>query len=377
MSERLRIVRRIGGRRVELFVGRGILREKSVWGGLSSGFDRVCVVADAFSASRFLPPLREALRATAAKPCAYVAPRGERAKTFSALRKLQSFLLENGLSRSSVLLALGGGTVGDLAGFAAATYMRGIRWISVPTTLLSQVDAGAGGKVGVNLDGTKNAVGAFWQPDAVVCDTACLGSLDAVQRLSGLGEIVKYALVFDAGMYRRLERDWRAVLELEEPFLTRTIVKCLRLKLRVVARDEREEKGAREALNFGHTFGHALESLCGGALSHGEAVIWGMRAAARLSRELGFMAPAMEKEISSFLWRLPARRWTRELDGRLMVELISRDKKRRDGKNRLVLLRRPGRAVVCEGLADGVIARAANGMLSMGTIHEHPDTPRA
>jgi 3-dehydroquinate synthase len=233
--------------------------------------------------------------------------------------------------------------------------MRGIRWVCLPTTLLAQVDAGLGGKVGINLNGAKNMVGAFWQPAAVACDTAFLRSLNAKQKISGLGEMVKCALLSDRGLFEALRRDWKRILDLEEPALSRAMRACVRYKMRVVAKDERDADGTRELLNLGHTFSHALESISAPELSHGEAVIWGLRAAVFISRGLGLMEAAVCASIQEFLGVLPACGFRHRAAPAEFLRRLRQDKKRAYGGNRFVLLRGPARPVVVDRVPERLL----------------------
>ena len=230
----------------------------------------------------------------------------EALKSLKAIEPLYGRLLRAGLDRRSTIVGLGGGTIGDAIGFLAATYLRGVRFVSVPTTLLADVDSAIGGKTGLNHPLGKNLIGAFSQPDTVVVDTTYLSTLDRRDRISGLGEIIKYGLIADAALYRSVERNWHQIVALREPLLTKTIGRCIAIKARVVAADERERTGIREQLNFGHTVGHALEQVAGyGRFRHGEAVIVGMRAAVALSRIRGRLAPSSAERIERFLATLP------------------------------------------------------------------------
>ena len=198
-------------------------------------------------------------------------------------------LLELGADRKTVVAAVGGGVVGDLAGFIAATYARGLRFLQVPTSLLAQVDSSVGGKVGINLPEAKNMVGAFLQPLGVLVDTATLATLPANEYRAGLAEVVKYGVILDAEFFQYLEANTAALdRSATDDVLAHVVARCCRLKADVVEQDEREESGLRAVLNFGHTFGHAFETLCGyGKLLHGEAVAIGMVCAARLAQRLG------------------------------------------------------------------------------------------
>ena len=212
---------------------------------------------------------------------------GETLKTWESAGDLLAWLAEAGIRRDGCVFALGGGTVGDVAGFVAATYLRGVAWVNVPTTLLAMVDSAVGGKVGVNLAHGKNLAGAFWQPRAVVCDPALVADLPDRSFRSAFGEIVKCAMISDSGLVQLLDRDLPRLLQRDPDALSQVVARCAALKADVVAADERDT-GVRAILNYGHTVGHALEAASGFSdqLTHGEAVAVGMRVAGRLSRRL-------------------------------------------------------------------------------------------
>lgn len=219
-----------------------------------------------------------------------VLPAGETTKSISALQTIWDFCAQHGHTRRSVVVAVGGGVVGDLAGFAAATLMRGVDWIQIPTTLMAQVDSSVGGKTGINLSAGKNLVGAFWQPQAVFIDPAVLQTLDARQYRAGLAEVVKYAVIMDVDFFQWLESHTPQILQRDSQVLGQLVARCCRLKAQVVGDDERELTGRRAILNYGHTFGHALEAVFGyGEWLHGEAVACGMELAMRTARELGWI----------------------------------------------------------------------------------------
>ncbi len=268
---------------------------------------------------------------------------GEGLKTPAAVNALYGELLARKADRDALLVAVGGGTVGDAAGFVAATYLRGIDWVGVPTTLLAQVDSAVGGKTAINHEAGKNLIGAFHQPALVVCDTALLATLPRRELVSGLGEVLKYGLVYDPPFFERLALD--ACLALDPPTLAGAIETSLRWKCRAVEQDELDRTGVREALNFGHTLGHALEAATGYAgYRHGEAIVWGMRFALALSVVRGHMAAADRPPLDARLARLDV---PPLLDARdALFEKTTRDKKSKGGRTRFVLLRRPGEVVL-------------------------------
>lgn len=223
---------------------------------------------------------------------------GESLKSFTQLEVYYEKFVEFGLNRHAVLVALGGGTIGDVGGFLAATYMRGINWIGLPTTLLAQVDSSLGGKTGVNLSSGKNLVGAFCQPEMVICDTDFLQSLHQRDVISGLGEVLKYGLVFDPEFFGWICSNWKKLCERDSEALTDAVHQSLKWKARAIEDDEFDLKGIRENLNFGHTMGHAFEALGGySQLRHGEAVILGMIFAIHLSVVRGHMDRNVAKKI--------------------------------------------------------------------------------
>lgn len=311
------------------------------------------------------PGVRQALPATGAALAAHgplhvTAADGETAKSAAELARLWDALAEAGLGRDGLVIALGGGVIGDLAGFAAASYLRGIRFIQVPTTLLAMVDSSVGGKTGINLARGKNLVGAFAQPAAVLADTDLLRTLPEREFAAGMAEVVKYALLGDAGLLAELEAAGR--LRWDHPALPGVIRRCVRMKADIVAGDEREtaREGGRALLNLGHTFGHAIEAVAGyGAYLHGEAVAIGLGLAAALSRDLGRISPADAARVAAAVAAqgLPTR--LREpLPADALLAAMRHDKKNRAGKIRFVLLDGLGAAATADGV-DESAARAA------------------
>lgn len=284
-------------------------------------------------------------------------PEGETTKSMVWAETIAGFMLRNGLDRSGCVVALGGGVVGDLAGFAAATYMRGVTFIQAPTTLLAQVDSSVGGKVAVNHPLGKNTIGAFHQPRLVVSDPVVLHSLSDRQFRSGLAELIKTAIIADERLFADLERRLPAVLRREEAVLTPMIARACALKARVVEQDEKEA-GLRAILNYGHTLGHALEAYWNyrGYL-HGEAVAVGMVAAARLARKIGVCKPETAERQERVLRAagLPVRGRGEAVE-RLM-SLMKTDKKARMGRLNFVLTPSIGRARICFNLTPFSVRR--------------------
>ena len=263
---------------------------------------------------------------------------GETSKSIEQASALWEKMLELGADRKSVVVAVGGGVVGDLAGFIAATYARGIRFFQVPTSLLAQVDSSVGGKVGINLPTAKNMVGAFLQPMGVLIDTATLETLDVRQYRAGLGEVVKYGVILDAELFDYLEANTAALNAQDHDVLRHVIAWCCRLKADVVRQDEREESGLRAVLNYGHTFAHAFEALSGyGEILHGEAVAVGMLCASRLAERLGRVDTALTARQHDLLTALELATEIPTLDADEILKSMMHDKKVEHGRLRFVL----------------------------------------
>ena len=263
---------------------------------------------------------------------------GEPTKSIDQSAALWEKMLDLGADRKSVVVAVGGGVVGDLAGFIAATYARGIRFFQVPTTLLAQVDSSVGGKVGINLPEAKNMVGAFLQPLGVLIDTATLETLDARQYRAGLGEVVKYGVILDAGLFDYLEANTAGLIRRDHDVLRQVVAWCCRLKAEVVRQDEREESGLRAVLNYGHTFAHAFEALSGyGELLHGEAVAIGMLCASRLAERLGRVDAELTARQAELLRSLGLPTELPSLETEQILRTMMHDKKVEHGRLRFVL----------------------------------------
>lgn len=268
---------------------------------------------------------------------------GEPSKAADMADSLWRKLLDLGADRKTVVAALGGGVVGDLAGFVAATYARGLRFLQIPTTLLAQVDSSVGGKVGVNLPGAKNMVGAFWQPIGVLIDTEVLDRLPRREFVSGLAEVVKYGVILDAEFFTYLESHVAELNARRPEALRHVIGRSCRLKADVVEADERETGGGRAVLNYGHTFAHGLEAVCGyGELLHGEAVSIGMMCAARLAERLGRIDAGLVHRQQALLESLglPTKMSPADVDA--LLDVMSHDKKSESGRLRFVLPTRLG-----------------------------------
>jgi 3-dehydroquinate synthase len=267
-----------------------------------------------------------------------VIPPGEESKSIDTATHLWEQMLALGTDRATVVVAVGGGVVGDLAGFVAATFARGLRLVQVPTTLLAQVDSSVGGKVGINLPAAKNMVGCFWQPVGVLIDTEVLSTLPQRDYRAGLAEVVKYGVILDADFFGYLESHVDALNRRAGDVLRHVIARCCRLKADVVEQDEREETGLRAVLNYGHTFAHAFEAVSGyGKLLHGEAVAVGMICASRLAERLGRINADTTARQVRLLSALGLPTQTPELDRKALISAMGHDKKANQGRLRFVL----------------------------------------
>lgn len=359
MKETRVVVRPLGGDPYPVRIGPGLLRQLGPAVAALSAAPRAFVVTSRSLESRWLPVAMKSLKSARVPAQCVVLPDGERAKTFSHYEKLLRAIAASAGARDTIVVALGGGVIGDLAGFAAATWKRGVPCVQVPTTLLAAVDSSVGGKTGIDLPEGKNLVGAFHQPAAVLMDTDTLRTLPPRELRAGMAEVLKYGLIFDAAFFRSVVRNAPVLLSLDPVPLARALAECVRFKAAVVATDPLDRLGRRALLNFGHTFAHGFEAAGGyRSLRHGEAVAAGMVCAAELSRRLGRIdAPAVD-EIARAVraFGLPAA--LPRIDPDAALSHIRLDKKFKAGKNRFVLLNRIGEAVLVSGVPEKDIKAA-------------------
>jgi 3-dehydroquinate synthase len=326
-----------------LICGRNLAPLPKLAPALCGRADKICLVSDRNCLAAFERYFKRMLGSLCRRTFVFTAPNGESAKNFKTLESLLSFMMKNGASRRSLVIAAGGGSVTDLAGLAAALYMRGVDWISVPTTLLGQADAGIGGKTAVNLGGVKNAAGAFYQPALTVCDTAFLDTLSGKELRSAAGELIKYSLLAPGRLGRTISENLPGALKGVKKNLAALTAACAAFKLDLVAKDEREETGHREILNLGHTAGHAFEALSNGRLTHGGSVLWGLRYAASLSRKLRLLDLKHAHSTEAALrYMTPPPLPPACLNFARFARMIRLDKKSGGHKNRFILIVRPG-----------------------------------
>ncbi|MBN8442933.1 MAG: 3-dehydroquinate synthase [Thauera sp.] len=351
----------LGDRAYPIHIGPGLLaRPELLLPALKT--PRAIIVTNDRVGPLYLERLRATLEGAGVSVSAVELPDGEAHKNWQTLNLIFDALLEGRCERSTTLIALGGGVVGDMGGFAAATYQRGMPFIQVPTTLLAQVDSSVGGKTAINHPLGKNMIGAFYQPRLVLADTVTLDTLDARELAAGAAEVIKYGLIRDPEFFVWLEDNLDRLLAREPEALAFAIERSCRNKAEVVAADETEQ-GERALLNLGHTFGHAIETGMGyGEWLHGEAVAAGTMMAAELSRRLGWLTQQDVDRIGRLFERAGLPVWGPALGVERYLELMSHDKKVEAGRLRLVLLKSIGRAVLhgdapAEAVAAAIVAR--------------------
>jgi 3-dehydroquinate synthase len=305
----------------------------------------------------------KAIKRAGLKTAIHSIPAGERSKSMTQLEGVLAFLERQQIDRGGCVIAVGGGTVGDLAGFAASIWQRGVRLVAVPTTLLAMVDSSIGGKTGVNGRRSKNAVGTFWQPAAVVSDLAALESLPAPSFRDAFAEVVKYAVAMDRGLFDLLQRNAPRLLEQDMSMLERVVFRCVAAKALIVAKDERD-RGPRAILNYGHTAGHALEAATGFRITHGRAVAFGMRVAARIALSMELCSKRLVESQDALLesFGLPDRPPRAEPDR--VLKAIAVDKKARRGKVAWVMPRRIGHAEIGHAVPAALVRRVVTRSLA-------------
>ncbi len=364
------VVVALGKRSYDVVIGPNLLPHAAGLIAQRLGARRVAIVTDHTVATHHLASLQASFGGDGRVRGVIQLEPGEATKSFGQLGPLCERLLETGLERGDLVVALGGGVIGDLAGFAAAIVRRGVRFVQIPTSLLAQVDSSVGGKTGINTPQGKNLVGAFHQPSLVLADTTLLATLSARQLRAGYAEVVKYGLLGDEAFYAWLEANWSAVMALEPSAIAHAVYRSVEMKARIVERDE-TETGDRMLLNLGHTFGHALEAFTGYSdrLLHGEGVAIGMCLAFRLSEDLGFVVPQTAARVAGHLkavglpTRVPDIPGDRP-DAATMVRLMGQDKKIADGRLTFILARAIGDSFVTRDVDAGRVEQFLDGVLA-------------
>ena len=347
----------LGSRSYTIKVGGGLLSRLGAECAQLKLGQRCAVITDSNVGKKFAKAALKSLSASGFQPVLITVPAGEKSKRIAVVEKCYDQLAAHRLERKSFIVALGGGVVGDLAGFVAATYLRGIPFVQVPTTLLAQVDSSVGGKTGVNLKAGKNLVGAFYQPRLVLCDLDALRTLPKREYISGLAEVIKYGVIYDAVLFAQLERNLPKLLQRDAGTLAAVIARCCEIKADVVGQDE-TENGLRAILNFGHTIGHAIENSSGyGKFLHGEAIAIGQVAAARLSHKiLGLPSGDVERIKKLFVHAgLPVKIKLSAAPRKKLFAAMKLDKKVSGGEVKFVLANRIGKVVWGQKVSPGLV----------------------
>ena len=342
----------LGSRSYPIHIGAGLIGRADLYGEYLSGRS-AAIVTNEVVAPLYLPALRQALQGT--RITEILVPDGEQAKSWQVLNRVFDALLKARCGRDTLIVALGGGVIGDLAGFAAAVYQRGVSFVQVPTTLLAQVDSSVGGKTAINHALGKNMIGAFHQPRAVIADLATLDTLPQRELRAGIAEVIKHGVALDAAFFQWLEQNLDKLLARDRGALAHAVRRSCELKAAIVAADEREA-GSRALLNLGHTFGHAIEAGSGyGTWLHGEAVAAGMVMAAELSSRLGLLDQNSCLRIRKLVERagLPVK--APPLRPEEMLALMSVDKKAARGERRFVVLQSIGQARLRSGVDEQIV----------------------
>ena len=350
----------LGGRSYSILIGGSVLNRLGAECQQLKLGQRCAVITDANVAPRYARQVEDNLKASGFAPVTIVVKAGEQAKQLKTVQQCYDTMAANRLERKSFVVALGGGVVGDMAGFVAATYLRGIPFVQVPTTLLSQVDSSVGGKVGVNLKAGKNLVGAFYQPRLVLCDLDTLRTLPARELKAGLAEVIKYGIIYDQAFFKQLEKNIEGLLELDLDAMAKVVARSCAIKAEVVGQDE-TESGLRAILNFGHTIGHAIEAITRyGTYLHGEAISIGQVAAAWISGQLTGLPEADIHRIRELFSRtgLPVSIQLAPVQFPRLMAAMRLDKKVSGGEIKFVLAKKMGEVVWGQNVPENLIRRA-------------------
>jgi len=350
----------LGERSYPIYIGEGLLRRSELLLPCLAQ-NKAAVVTNTTVAELYLSSLTAVLGKQGVEVVQVVLPDGEKYKNWETLNLIFAALLSHHCERKTALLAMGGGVIGDLAGFAAAVYLRGVPYIQIPTTLLAQVDSSIGGKTAINHPQGKNLIGAFYQPKLVLADTATLKTLPEREFSAGLAEVIKYGLIRDASFFDWLERNLEKLLKHDAEAITYAIRRSCENKATVVAADE-HESGMRALLNLGHTFGHAIETGTGyGAWLHGEAIAAGTLLAARLSRRMGLIGETEVGRIANLYRRAKLPLSAPDFGVKRYLQLMGLDKKVEHGRIRFVLLKKIGEAFITADVPQQALTATLSG----------------
>lgn len=350
----------LGAAGYEVRIGSALLERAGFWMKELGYGGKAVIISDDTVYGLHAEPLRLGLINAGFDVTDIVVPPGEEHKTLETAETLYEELAGANTERTTPVFALGGGVIGDMAGFVAATYLRGLPLVQVPTTLLAQVDSSVGGKTAVDYGGYKNMIGSFYQPRLVIADTGTLRTLPDIEYVNGLGEVIKHAAIRSALFFEFLEKNMPLILSRDEDILQAVVADNVRIKADVVSKDERET-GLREVLNYGHTIGHAMETVSEFRLKHGQAVALGMVAAARLSSRMGILPPADVARLEDLVAAAGLPVHFPDIDRRAVLEAMKRDKKVRLEKIRFVLLRSLGHAFMSEDVDMALVEEVIRG----------------
>jgi len=356
----------LGERSYQVEIGAGNISAAAAHVNNKNKNARVAIVTDEVVESIYGEKMVNAFEERNITAGTVVIPVGEESKNVETLAMLWDSFAELGIDRKSVVVALGGGVVGDVTGFAAGTYLRGVDYLQVPTTILAQVDSSVGGKVAINLHAGKNLAGLFYQPRSVVIDVLTLKTLPEREVRAGLAEVVKYGVIWDESFMGYLEDNAAKILAIDPEVISHVVMRSVQIKAEVVGSDETEQ-GLRRILNYGHTLGHSLENLAGyGVYLHGEAVAWGMAVATRISAEMGMLKYSDADRVLELLKKLSNVPKPADIDADELIAGTRKDKKAQAGKVNYVLAESVGRVVVRDDVDEGLVKRVVEEHIERG-----------
>jgi 3-dehydroquinate synthase len=364
----------LGVRSYEIKIGTGLLAALGKQCSLLKLGKRCAVISDRNVSKHYAATACKILRNSGFDPLEVTVPAGETAKSLKTVAACYDHLAAGRLERKSFIVALGGGVVGDLAGFVASTYLRGVGFIQIPTTLLAQVDSSVGGKVGVNLKAAKNLVGSFYQPRLVICDLDTFKTLPEREYRSGIAEVIKYGIIYDQALFARVEKFMPEILQRRAEILTNVVARCCEIKAEIVGLDE-TESGPRALLNFGHTIGHALEAISRyGRYLHGEAISIGQVAASVISSRLCGLGPREVERITSIFQRagLPTQLNLNRPQRAKLLSAMQLDKKVTDGQVKFVLARSIGKAEFGRSVPEDILNEILSGPATARSFKARP-----
>jgi len=316
---------------------------------------KVTVITNPCISRRYLKVVKESLSNKGFSVFDIIIPEGEKFKNYKQLIRIYKNLICQKIERKSLIIGLGGGVIGDISGFAAATFMRGIPYVQIPTSLLAQVDSSIGGKTGIDFSGIKNLIGSFYQPKLVDIDISLLLTLPRKELYNGLAEVIKYGIIRDESFFSYLEKNIESVLNLDLSSLEKIVLRCAQIKTKIVEEDEKEE-GIRAILNYGHTFGHCFESASKFRYRHGEAVSLGMLCISKIAQRMGMLKEKDFKRQKRLLERahLPVS-FAKKFDPTLILSLLEMDKKRRGGRQKFIFPQKIGKVVIKDDIPKDLI----------------------